>query len=79
MDEETEGHLGWFYILVFINNAMMNKRVHICFQTSVLCSFEKETGDCLYMYVGDGVGTHTNRHVFLLASKFRAEYITLKC
>lgn len=31
------------------------------------------------MYVGDGVGTHTNRHVFLLASKFRAEYITLKC
>lgn len=31
------------------------------------------------MYVGDGVCTHANRHVFLLGSKFRAEYITLKC
>ena len=41
MDEETEGHLGWFHILLFINNAIMNIRVHICFQTSILCSFEK--------------------------------------
>ncbi|KAF6081730.1 hypothetical protein HJG60_008749 [Phyllostomus discolor] len=33
------GHLGCFHSLVIVNNAKMNSRVHIFFQTSVLCFF----------------------------------------
>ena len=35
----VDGYLGSFHILVIVNNAVMNIRVHVCFQISVLILF----------------------------------------
>ena len=39
IDSSTDGHLGCFHILAIVNNASMNIRVYISFQTSVFIYF----------------------------------------
>ena len=36
-----DGHLGWFHILVIVNVAAMDIRVHIYLQSSVFIFFQK--------------------------------------